>query len=638
MWRIEMANSSDSMLLNNIRDKRDFRNAFGIGESEELLYCRDTSFWDSRDQGCVITDWGIRVIPDNENPSEKVEIAWAFVEEVTYKDEVLYFWGSKEHDLDDCFQIPYSYFSKTEASSYAFIVLTEHFSEIAKLAIVEQHPIEIAIAQMNETNDPKVADSIGREVLGKFPDLDYIVHYHLGVNAFFGLDDLEKAYSHLSKSLAYEENEDSFRHTWAHFILETILTTKGEYNNPDLRYHCFMAATGDPECEFDDSKSVVEESLNDLNMVEHKLAENGYGDIDYDQRKIIFPVKNLISLSDLTQEQVRPVLLSALKESSGLNFPIGHPVANTLYVCHPYIQTKYILFENYEIELLEDKLREFSMIAQALGATEICVKVESSLTEEERKQQKGDINGKFETWYADGAGSNSYKSSSNITSKWEHMFNRKQILKPNGAPYVPDGLVWISGEPDWQRLIKQRLNGSLQYHHESWSTKKSRIVSGLAENMLKAELQTLFADLGMDWSGTEEYFSSSENNLSLSIDVTFDSQSTVSQLSQNTVLSRNEQEYLDEFRECSADGQVSTSERRLLNRLGARLGLTELRMAELEQSLMPELSPDEEEYLTEYKQCLKDDPTMSVSTRRLLNRLASSLNLTNEQVTRLEQL
>lgn len=636
MWKSSMINYTDSMPLNYICDKRDFRNAFGIGESEELLYCRDTSFWNSRDQGCVITDWGIRVIPDNENPSEKVELAWAFVEEVTYKDEVLYFWCSKDHDLDYCTQIHRSFFSKQELS-YALIGLAEHFSEIAKLAIVEQHPIDIAIAQMNEANDPEVADSIGREMLGKFPDLDYIVHYQLGLNAY--PNDLEKAYNHFSKSLVYEENESSSIRTWAHYFLGSILDIKEEYDNPDLRSHYFMAAKGDPECEFSDSnKSVVEESLDELNRVEHKLAENGYGEIAYDQRKVIFPVKNLISLSDITQEQVRPVLLSALKESSGLNFPIAHPVANTLYVCHPYVQTKYILFEDYEIELLEDKLREFSIIAQALGATEICVKVESSLTEEERKQQKVDINGKGETWYADGAASYSGKNSSNITSKWEHMFNRKQILKPNGAPYVPEGLVWLSGEPDWQRLIKQRLNGSLQYHHESWSTKKSRIVSGLAENMLRMELQTLYADLGMDWSETEEYFSSSENNLSLSIDVTFDSQATVSQLSQTTVLSQNEQEYLDEFRECSADGQVSTSERRLLNRLGARLGLTESRIAELEQSLIPKLSPDEEEYLTEYKQCLKDDPSMSASTRRLLKRLASSLSLTNEQVTRLEQL
>ena len=50
---------------------------------------------------------------------------------------------------------------------------------------------------------------------------------------------------------------------------------------------------------------------------------------------------------------------------------MGHPVVNQLYVGHPYIPSKYIPFENYELELIEDKIREFSQIMQYLGATEI---------------------------------------------------------------------------------------------------------------------------------------------------------------------------------------------------------------------------------------------------------------------------
>lgn len=47
---------------------------------------------------------------------------------------------------------------------------------------------------------------------------------------------------------------------------------------------------------------------------------------------------------------------------------------------------------------------------------------------------------------------------------------------------------------------------------------------------------------------------------------------------------------------------------------------------------------EEKEYLEEYRACLADDPQLSSSTRRLLNRMAKSLGLTEDQVNKLENL
>ena len=73
--------------------KNGVRQAFGIGFNEEIIFVRDTSFWNSRDQGLVITDVAIYCIPNNDSPDEKIYLPWEIIKEVVYRDLVpLLFW------------------------------------------------------------------------------------------------------------------------------------------------------------------------------------------------------------------------------------------------------------------------------------------------------------------------------------------------------------------------------------------------------------------------------------------------------------------------------------------------------------------------------------------------------------------
>ena len=104
-------------------------------------------------------------------------------------------------------------------------------------------------------------------------------------------------------------------------------------------------------------------------------------------------------------------------------------------------------------------------------------------------------------------------------------------------------------------------------------------------------------------------------------------------------MSSNEGTYLEEYRQCLSDGEISPAEIRLLKKLAISLGISEARVRELEASCKEvKLTEAEKQYLEEYKACLEDGPEISASTRRLLNRLASSLNLTDNQVSRLEKM
>ena len=104
--------------------------------------------------------------------------------------------------------------------------------------------------------------------------------------------------------------------------------------------------------------------------------------------------------------------------------------------------------------------------------------------------------------------------------------------------------------------------------------------------------------------------------------------------------SSEEEEYLSEVKACLEDGgSFSKGERRLLEKLRIKLSITEERAAELEQLVMtPELTEEEKEYISEYEACLAEDGVISASERRLLNRLRDKLGISEERAVELENL
>lgn len=95
-------------------------------------------------------------------------------------------------------------------------------------------------------------------------------------------------------------------------------------------------------------------------------------------------------------------------------------------------------------------------------------------------------------------------------------------------------------------------------------------------------------------------------------------------------ISSKEQEYIGELKAClEEDGVISDRERRLLNRLRLSLGISEGRAKELESSIQQstQLTSEEQEYADEVKACLEDDGEISSKERRLLDKLRDSLGI-----------
>ena len=82
-------NNSDCLAFDLNQKSEDYpisiiKENFKIKPSEILLFARDTSSWNNRDQGLVITNLGIYLIEDKKNSTDRRFISWADIDAVQY--------------------------------------------------------------------------------------------------------------------------------------------------------------------------------------------------------------------------------------------------------------------------------------------------------------------------------------------------------------------------------------------------------------------------------------------------------------------------------------------------------------------------------------------------------------------------
>lgn len=101
-------------------------------------------------------------------------------------------------------------------------------------------------------------------------------------------------------------------------------------------------------------------------------------------------------------------------------------------------------------------------------------------------------------------------------------------------------------------------------------------------------------------------------------------------------LSQEEKEYIEEFKEIIADGEITERERRLLNKFRAKFGISEERGEELEAMIMqPSLTPEEQEYLAEYKEIIAEGE-VSERERRFLEKLRKANGISEKRAKEIE--
>ena len=616
------------------------RRNFGISRDENILLIRDTSFWCNTNQGLVITDIGFYCIVDNDNP-QPFNVTWGSIFDVQYQELCLYF---KDNQGEDISWFSMHYLLKSSDGNYMAQIgnkLAPAFKKIAESVEPMEDPFNKSVERFFELLDQKKFQEAIEHCLACINNMGTPRFYYGLISETYSvcLHNWDKCMEYAQKGIRdCEENDDNDAKISLQYSLYSAYEQIG-LNSQARKESLAVMMNATDQKPISEDFFIKDEVVKDFQRFENAYKE-GFLTLPYNERKVIMPVKQYV---DLHQDHVAVI---DIKNLPAITFPMGHPVANQLYVGHPLIPSKYIPFENYQLELVEDKVREFCMLAQSLGATEISVECLNSATTDQSNNKQQNVNGETGTWVAEGKGNVQKDSSRHMIDELSRSLTLHQTFKPYHKPTIPNDMVWYDNEPSWQRLVSQRLNGTLTSHEERIETKKSQMVEGRELLDIKAEITTLFANMNMTMDKTEESKYAQQENAVLSIKVKFapinqltgDTTTITAQIApSSTSVLTSEEEYLNELKEILADGEISPRERRLLEKIRVQCGISEERAAELENSLTTilQLTEEEQEYFDEYKEIVADGG-ITDKERRLLDKILKMNGISEERAREIE--
>jgi len=388
-------------------------------------------------------------------------------------------------------------------------------------------------------------------------------------------------------------------------------------------------------------KNTTKEEYKDIQKSLTKTLKDDFLNLPSDKRRYIiigkqfkeYPDRNLIGIQKEFVPQIR--FSGVLAE-------------NEVYVLHPYLSDVYLPFQNYESLLLVEKFSEFQYIMQCLGAREISIEWRKGKKAEEMTTATNEIGGgaTYKGFGATGSSMDN-STSENSNSNKQKIAMHQLFEQTNTAPYLPDNLVWFNYEPRWQQLYQQRLNGSILKDSIVISNENITKGSSTELQELKAslELAVFSANANLKEEYTKKFRSEEKTEWCINVDFypinKQGTQVSATQVQSPSIgINDNEQKYIDELKfMLEDDSNIDEDERRMLDRKRQKYGISEERALELEKTLMPknELTSEEQEYINEVKDCAVDG-NISEGDKRILQRLAAKLGISEQRAIELENI
>jgi len=371
------------------------------------------------------------------------------------------------------------------------------------------------------------------------------------------------------------------------------------------------------------------------------LLEN-FSSVPQEQRRFLFVTDDLhyVGRDDI-------IVLKKNNLPKSINFPLSHPKLNEVYVNHPINKDNYLLVDDYEKSLFIDKLREFQVLMDSLGAKKIDVFNKTKSIENDSFNSRKSYDGGIKVKGNGVEGGYSKSNSEDYQLEQELNIGFHQELRPKNMPFIPDNLVWYHSDLNWQRLVQQRMNGSLVKHKEIISAKEIESLSTQELTSVYAEIDILFVKLNFEYNKSSSYRSKRELNYTLEFHVEFEdfdnlkgtkasTEKIVDSNIRNKPLSNNDN--LEKYKEdvlfmLEDDGVIDDVERKLLNRKIKHYGLTPSEALQIEEELM--FNEGELNYIEEFKMLLEEGSIGDIE-RKMLNRYAKRYNLNSDRQTVLE--
>jgi hypothetical protein len=648
MWIWYSANGLDCISGKDLDDstRAILRKNFEIGLEETILFKRDTSFWSSNNQGLVITEKALYCIPDNDDLSSRFVLSWKEFDNVRYKELCFYFYKGEEQVC----RLNKDYFFKgTEIKISALGPhLAEALTQIAQLAEPDIDPLDLVnegkfeealeIADSNLKSDPQNS-------YNHFAKARAIYVKECQKENIEDLDEqlLELALKELQKAGELTGTEDAG-------ALSLISLNIGYVNQVLGRAYqarnAFVEALDG--CDNDDKEHIMQELVDSEDILK-ETWDNYTTTYDYKERKFIMPVKDY-EIGGCVVDGIDVFRTSNIP--SCFKFPTGHPVANQLYIGHPYNPSLYVPFEESEDIFFVDKVHELCYLLECLGAEEINITSIKGKNVSEFNDSQGSYSGSADVKLVSGEGSSSMQSRHQGEMTINNQRTMRIKLDPMRKPFLPEGLIWYDEQPQWQRLVNSRINGNMLEYNEFVSTSQTKFTSNQEKKDIKASAKYLWTKVHAEVEQNIETQFKETTETQWKVDVKFRSiKDFANMVDQNpqiasqepkqissSQLSEDELSYAEEVKFCLEDGAIGEKERRFLERMRTKLGISPERAAEIEESLQkPQLTEEEQEYLDAvYDEIVNG--AIPESARRLLDRLRRSMDISEERAKEIEKL
>jgi hypothetical protein len=595
---------------------------------ESILYLRDFTFFGSASESCIITINGISVVTDDTKPP--LFISWNQIENVEYIDDsyIFYFDNDKKTDY---LKINREHIShNSDENNFFGGNFAKTFNEISNE--FENFEKKFYDELLDLASNKKEEEFIEKSKLflqeyGEQSKFYYKVLF-LRANTFYLLDKLENALS-ITKNVL-EKNDDKY---YFHVLQGKIFKKNKEYNNSLISLQ---------KAQILNSKLSINDNIDLLINESYSSLIDTFFNQEYSNRKIILVTNGL-------QKFVSSfITLDKNSLPNNIHFPIGHPIENELYICHPCKDNLYIPIKNHELDLFLDRINEFCYLLQSLGAVELTIKTIKGKSTESLSSNNLNIDSKVSVNNYGNLESNVSSSNENSnTNNLSRKLEKTQRFSPKLKPYLPSELAWYNREPSWQRLFQQRTNGNILEYHETLSTTQQKILSENEVNTLNLDLKHALANLNLNIIQNSSNSINDQENTEWEINVKFESIENLNEILLNTNSSEKisisnltliEQDYLELCNVINEDSIISEDESNLLKRKQIKLGINDQRAHELFEfsKNKRKFSNEEIEYIEEINFCLDSNNEISDDERRILNKLKVNLGISDDRAQDLE--
>lgn len=660
-------------MMTNISDtaKASIRDNFNLDIDEQILFFNDTSFFGNKNQGIVITNKRLAWIPDNDE-GDVYSFAFNDIERVEYREMQIYLWGYGNDE--DNVRLPLDHFFSFNGETSAVKADAQKIAAVLnKMVTVAGHeeettPLEVIESYLDNNEADKAIQGIN-EMLSSTDITDdetkSIYYYYLG------LAYAQKMTEQLDVDIAAgseQISEEVHRYDGAMnsaFREALVLCTDNElrckiyYLNALYCLNQFqgrqmaLAAMESPDFE-------IKQEAKDIYMkITKDLVEDPafFSKIPYNTRKFIFVLGTEKQLPGCYDKDGNIQFVFTLNDlPTSIQFPVGHPQANTLYIGHPFKPATYLPFENATEQLFMERVHELCYLGQCLGANEIRIKRLRGLDTASSEAKQLDVSGELDVKAVNVGGSFGRNTAVQNSYSSKDGMEMVQTYLPTKQPYCPDDLVWLGSETSWQALVKQRLNGNILSYSLHLSSSESVSMTSSKVLSVKASFEYLVTKAsGFYDAKTDKTFSKTEE-IEWEIDMQFkplqdfeddnvnasngQAVALIAQ-TQKSELSEDELAYKEEVEFCLEDAsEIDAHSRKFLERKRQKLGLSETRALEIEDMVKASLvsfTDEEKEYMEALDDVIEDG-AIPDNVRRLLERERKSLGISEERAKELEEI